>query len=329
MKNRPCLLLLVATIAGFAGVAAAAGTLPLETLPANAKWVLHLDAKALHDSSLGKELLAALPGTPADTSLKAFDATFACDIRCDLTAVTICGSGTVTQGGLVYLRGNWNLRKLSAGLTASHQPTTAAYGRHAILSWVDAKPAEGFVCSIACLVSSNLVLLAKHETTLRQALDTLDGKAPALATVPRFWQLAAMDTNAVLRVVAMDPKELLADLPQAAMLPAADSLRLALQADAQGAHLRGIIQTPNPEAASQMQMELVGLQTVLLMQGLKDPAIATVAQSARIHVTGQEVSVVLSAPLDALKRLVFGQKHGAGSPSAPPVPPTAYPPSQP
>ena len=311
MMKRIFPLLLAAAVAGCCAAAGAAASLPLETLPANTRWVLHLDVQALRDSPSGKGLLASLAGAPEEAEFNALVAAYAGDFLRELAAVTICGAGDAEQGCVVYLRGNWDLRKLSAVLADHHAVATAAYGRHAIMSWGDAKAARNAEHPSVCLLSANLVLLANRETALRQALDALDGKAPTLAGEPRFRRLAVLDTNAFLRVVAVDLPAIAAGEPlTAAALSGGDSLRLAVGLNVQEARAKAVIQASTPDGALQMQRALVGIQAVMLLEGLKNPDVGKIARSARIDVSGQEVSVVLTAPFEAVKRLLFEQKKG-------------------
>lgn len=306
-----------------AGLGAAAG-LPLETLPANAKWVLHLDVKALRDAPMGREILAALAGSPQEAGLKAFEETTGVDVRRDVSAITVCGAGGEEQGGVVYLSGNWNLQKLSAILAGNDRFVSLTYRNHALLSWNEAGTSKGSARQNACLVSTNLVLLGNREAALKQALDALDGRTAALSTVPRFRRLAPLDADAFLRLIATDLKDIVADNPQAAALPSADSLRLALSSEGRVARLKAVLKAATPEAAQQLQQALVGLQAVLMLQGLKNPDLGQLAQSARIAINGPDVSVQLTAPLETVTRLLFSQKAGTSRHAPPPTP---YPPA--
>ena len=81
------------------GLGAPAPTQTPEVLPANVKWVLRLDVKALCDSAFGKEILASLAGTPGEAKLKAFEALTSIRIPRDVLAITACGSGGAERGG--------------------------------------------------------------------------------------------------------------------------------------------------------------------------------------------------------------------------------------
>ena len=320
MMNRPFRLILSVAMVCSASLAVA-GRLPLETLPAGAKWVVQLDVKALSSTPAGQELFATLADPPQESELRKLETALGCDIRQDLTAVAACGFGGAAQGGVFYLRGRWNLPKLSAWLADTHPVATQRHGRHAIMNWSDAGAPKEWEHISVCLVSSNLVLLSNREAALEQGLDVLDGQAPSLATVPRFQRMAAMDTNVFLRAVAVDLKEILADLPAVAMLPAAESLQAVLQSDGQGVRLKGVIRASSKEEALQLQMTLAGIQAVTMWQGGKNPLAATLARSARISINEQDVHVELTASGDTLKRLLTPQKHGAEAPASRPAQP--------
>jgi len=307
MRKPHCLFLLAAVIA-FCASSAAAASLPLEMLPASTRWVLHLDMQALRESMPGKDPFAVLAGTPQETVLRTFEKEFSCDVRRDLSSATVCGSGGRAQGCVVYLRGRWDFQKLSRACAGNPAFATASYGRHALLSWSKARVADGADRANVCLVSSSLVLLATRETTLRWALDALDGKTPTLAMEPRFRQMAAMDAHSAVRMVAVDLKEIVAEIPMVATFPVGDTLRAALSADGQNLHLNAVLTARTSEEAQQMHQALVGMQAVMMFQGFKKPEVAAMAQSAHVSVDGDNVYLALSARVDTLKCLVFRPK---------------------
>lgn len=314
MKSLACCLATVALLSGV-GAARAAAPLPLETLPANARWVLHLDAQSLRQSPLGSEILAALTRSPADSDVRAFQGTTGVDLCRDVHVLTACGAGSLEQGGVVYLRGRWELPKLAAALTASGA-TITRHGAHTLLTWTSPGGSEGDEHETACLVSSNLVLLGNQEAAMRQALDTLDGRAPSLATAPRFRRALGMDTNALLRVLAVDLREIVAGNPEMAHLPVGESLRLAVSIAGDTAELKAVLKTDSAAAAQQLQQALFGLQALLALEGLKIPAAGKVAQAARIGVNGQDVNLLIQVPLETVRQLLAetGTHNGKKAP---------------
>jgi hypothetical protein len=303
--------LAAAIFVSWAGAACAAANLPLETLPANARWVLHLDAQALRRSPLGDDVLAALARSPADSDLRAFRETTGVDICREVHVLTVCGAGSLEQGGVVYLNGRWELPRLSAALTASGA-TVTRYGTRTLLTWPNPGGGEGFEHETACLVSSNLVLLGNREASMRQALDALDGRAPSLATAPRFRRALGMDTNALLRVLAVDLREVLSGSPEMDRLPVGESLRLAVSLAGGSVELKAVLKTDSPAAAQQVQQGLFGLQALLSFEGLKLPAAGKVAQAARVGVNGQDVNLLIQVPQETVRELLAGTENHGG-----------------
>jgi len=302
-------LLALVMLAGGAGQAAAG--LPLEMLPATSRWVLHLDVQALGATPVGKEILAALTDSSAETDLQAAEATLGLVLRRDIVCATVCGAGNAEQGGVLYLRGSWDATRLDRTLAANSGFSRTAYGRHALLSWRLSPTASGKPGGRqnACLAATDLLLLASRPADLQQALDTLDGKTPALATVSQFRRQASLlDTNACLRLVARDVKDLFGDEPEMAALPATESMRLALAPEGAGASVRAVAKMASAEGAQQMQGMLTGLQTMLVLRGMQDPVIGRLAQSAHIDLDGQNVILSFSIPAEAVSHLIVPRK---------------------
>ena len=311
-------------LAAAAALHAAGAALPLDTLPANAKWVVHLDVKALRASALGREILAAIPGSPAEAKLRAFEALTSIRLTNDVDAITFCGTGTAEQGGVLYLRGKWDQVRLSTIVAGADEYAAVPFGKHTLMSWLDKKGQPGARRQHACFVSSALALLSDREGNLQQALDAIDGKTPSLAAVPGFVKLAPPDNPCFLRIVAMDVKDIVAGNPQAALLQQAESLRFGAGADEQGVSLEAGVRTTTPETAQQVQQVLLGFQSLTLLQAAKKPEAAQIAQGARITANGQEVSATLQLPMDLVKQLLAkGSRphpHLPGAAQPPPLP---------
>lgn len=298
--------------------AAAGEGLSFAALPANTKWVLHLDAKTLLASPLGQEILASLPGTPGEAKLMAFEALTSIDVRHDLLAVTVCGAGDASRGGVAYLRGHWNLPKLSTIAAGADQYAEKMHNRHTIMSWNEQKTDQP-KRQYACLVSTNLVLFSDHEANLDVALDVLDGQSARLSDSPRLKLFDQPAGHPFLWLAAVDVKDLVANNPQAAVLQQANSISVLATADAQGVQVAGTLKADNAEAAQQVQQVLQGFQSLALLQGGKNPDFATIAQTTAITVEGQAVHVAMTVPLDLVRRLM-ARKHGAGARATPPAP---------
>lgn len=303
-----------------------------ESLPANTKWVLHLDVKALCASALGKEILASLAGTPGEAKLKAFEALTSINIARDVLAITACGSGGAERGGVLYLRGNWDAQKLTAIMAGSDQYAAKPYGAHTVMSWEEKQADSAPKHRLGCFASPSLLVLTDREAAGKQALDAIDGKAPTLAGVPRYQQLNQPEGRGFLRLVAMDvtgivPAGMQNTGPLAGVLQQLESVRLDARSDAQSVILDATLLAQTPEAALQLQRVALGFQSIALLQAGGNPDMAQVAQSARIVVDGPTIGLTVTLPLDLVRRFV--NRRAEQAPGAPPAPrPTKLPPQE-
>jgi len=313
----------------FAGLAACAACIMLSlsaageglsasSLPANTRWMLHLDARALLQSPLGQELLTSMAGTSSEAKLTAFEALTSIDVRHDLRSVTVCGAGNADQGGVLYLRGNWNLTKLTTIAAGAEAYSAQAYHRHTVMSWDDQKDGRPAKRQYACFASTNLALLSDHETSLTLALDVLDGRTPGLANAARLQLFEQPSGRPFLWLAAADVKDLVANNPQAAVLQQADSVTLHLAADAQGLQVTAGLKAATPEAAQQAQQVMQGFQSLALLQAGRNPDVAAIAQSTSIRADGRQVHVAMTLPLDLVRRLI-ARKRAAGAPALQPA----------
>jgi hypothetical protein len=307
------LLLLGAMLAA----AVRGGGLPLTNLPATVKWALHADVRALRASPLGEKVLAAIPGSPAEAKIRAFAALTSIDLQRDVDAITLCGSGGPEQGALVYLAGRWDLPRLNAIVAGSEEFASKTEGRHTLMNWKDGKPHAGSGRQHACFVSTNLAVLADREEALRQALAALDGEAPALNSVRRFQELSAAGGRGFASLAAIDVNTLVAADPNAAWLQQVETVRLDVRSDAEGVRFELALCAAGPEVAQQVQQVLAGFQSLAMLQGLKNPDLARIAQSARIGAADRNVSASLAIPMDLVTRALARSRVRA----APPPPP--------
>ena len=81
--------------------------------PSDAKWVLHLDLKALNGSPMGRFARESL-GAEAQRGLAALKAMSGIDLTNDVDSVVVCGKGDARAGGVLYAYGRFDIAKLTA-----------------------------------------------------------------------------------------------------------------------------------------------------------------------------------------------------------------------
>ena len=305
---RPCSASAVRWVAVSAWLAvlgaSAAPNPPAEFLPAASKWVLHVDAATLRRTELNRELLPLLASLPAPALGNNLQTILSSDHARDVTSVTVCGAGGPQQGGVAYLRGRWDPQKLRAMAAGAAPPTSTRVGGRTVVSWPDPRFPAGTARHYACLVSTNLALLADRELALSQSLEVLEGKEAPLAPTSRLGRLAQPRNRTFIRFAAIDGNSLASVDRTNGILRQVDTQWAGVGLTPSGLRLDATLKTLTPETAAQVQQLLAGSQGVLLLRGLRDPDLALMAQSLAIQTEGKTVNVALALPLDVVKRLL-------------------------
>lgn len=278
---------------------------PAEFLPAASKWVLHLDMTTAHGTGLYREMLPLLASLPAPALGSHLHAVLSSDLARDVTAVTACGTGGPQQGGVAYLRGRWNADGVRAMAGGKSPAKSARVGRYTVVSWGDPRDPAGVARFHACMVSTNLALLADRERALLQALDVLDGRETPLAPASRLGRLGQQARNRYwARLAAVDGGSLASVDRTGGILGQVDTLWAGIGSTASGVRIDAALKTLTPEAAAQVQQMLAGSQGVLMLKGLRDPDLAMMAQAMVIQCEGRTVSASLALPAEVAKRLL-------------------------
>lgn len=206
--------LIVSAAVMFVAASAFGAGLDAKAVPAEAKWVGHLDVAALLNSGLGKLLLDKLAAPEIAEKIEGFVAKVGMDPRKDLTDVTFWGTSYERDAGVAVLRGTFDQAKLLALAQKNEKYKAIEHNGATIHSWVqkpdtpkDSGLRFGFFADASTLV------IAGSEAGAKLAMDVLAGKVPALAANSPL--LPALKEGTFLSVAGID----LAGAPQAAKNP--------------------------------------------------------------------------------------------------------------
>jgi hypothetical protein len=302
MNARTCLRI-AAVAAGMLPVAD--GAAPLADLPANSRWVVHLDVAALRRSAIGPALLERLSGEGPAAKLRAFEALTSINLTQDVNSVTLCGRGGRDEGGAVCLHGRLDVRRLTAILGGSDGFRSENHGPHAILSWDDNRnPARAVRQFGSFSTNGTFAVISDRESMVRAVLDVLDGEAPGLDKVAAFKSLDLAATNAILSVMTPDASSLVGDNPRAAVFRQARGIRLSLLSEVSRLLLDLDLEAATDVAAVQIQQMIQGFQAMALLQGAERPEIAALAQTLRVTAEGPRVRASLALDAASAARLL-------------------------
>lgn len=165
------------TVLFAAGFALADPIKPADVAP-GAKWIAHLDARALLASEGGQHILTiARQEHNLDQKMQEFAAAFGFDPTKDLAGVTAYGTDFEPASGVAVFRGTFNQEKLLALLDQNAGHATSAYGEYTLHRWTEPPKGRGDDgVRYGAFHKSGPVVIGRSVPAVQNALDVLDGK---------------------------------------------------------------------------------------------------------------------------------------------------------
>ncbi len=273
-----------------------AGGLDAKRVPADARWVAHLDVEALLRSKLFAELKEAKPALEADVDFDEMKAKFGIDPFRDLRSLTVYCAGATSDDTVAVLVGSEKFDQATTALAAMDGHRTLDVGGH--LVHVLGDDGETWYASVSTPPggSDRVVVLAKGQKLLEQGLGVLEGRIASLANAdaasirarpqPGSIAFAACSQNlAELADIGSEQASAVARLAQAFVLDVGED-RGALFA-------RLDITTQKPEDALRVQQVLQGATALLSLVGGDEAASARIQHlvaALRFESTGTQMS---------------------------------------
>jgi hypothetical protein len=295
-----------------------AGPLDAAKVPADAKWVLHVDMEKLVASKVGNAILEEGNKQGLDIGLAMIKAAVGVDLVKDIKNGTAFGTKFGDESGAVAIQGTLDKEKILKALKLNPTFKEDKYGAVATYQWTeeakDGKPAQD---RFGAFVGDDTAAIATSAAQLKLVIDVLGGKAAGLAKVPAF------DKSAFL--VAF-----VTDLPSAARKPEEAFLKKFAGAQAsigenENSLWAAVAVTAKDEATAADLKQVadalpaivrliqpgatagpgeVKIAATTLPEGLNSPEAIAVLKSLKVSQAGMTVSVEGSLPVKDVIKLI-------------------------
>lgn len=150
-------------------------------VPADAKWLVHIDVDAIKTGKVARAIGALLLSLPGGAEhLKRVGDIVGIDPAKDLRGITIYGGRYAEPAAVVILRAEGDRERLMAFLKAVPGFHTEPYGEHELVEWT-ANPGKKSEHTVTGAFHGPAVLVfGRDGAEVRKALDVLDGRSPGL-----------------------------------------------------------------------------------------------------------------------------------------------------
>ncbi len=289
--------LCVALCAG-AGLSARAEGLKLKEVPADAKWVGHLDVDAMHKSVIVErswtKLLEIVPGARA--RLEKSGEVLGLDETSDIHGVTVYGKTIGDKDGVMIVRVKVDKAKLEVLADKAEGHAVTEDGGYRIHTWTEnrrgkKRPAAG------AIRGDDTIVFAKTAEVVKAALAVLDGKSAGMADDGPLRGKSFPGAIALFRVVGVSEAKLPGDPPLARQIA---SYRFTVGENDGKCYYRGHAVMVDEEAAKQAKVVLDGLRAFGLLHVRGDAQGKAIVDASTIRVEGKDVIFGVEAPVDAV-----------------------------
>lgn len=286
--------LLAMSLIAAASSAAMADPFDAKIVPADAKWVIHIDVDAVAKSAFWPMVEQRINGNPnAQAGVQKFETIAGMTLPQDLHSVTLYGLGFNETEGIVVAKANANQQQLLALLQMNPSFNSVTHGEHEIVSWEDkGKTMHG------AFFSTDRVVISQTQENVEKALDLLDGKGDALKADSVLAQPAGAG---VLAGIASDAVAELAKKPENKNNPIFANITSAwitLSEQNQNVTLKGTFGAADPTKAQQLKTSAEGLRALGMMLATNenaDPKLKMIAPLLPpLEITSQGTNVMLN-----------------------------------
>ncbi len=272
------------------------GELNQKLVPANSKWLLHVDGAGFRNSKIGTLLLNERLEPEVATAERHAGTNFSFSFK-KIQSLTAFGS-RVGEGGE---RDAVLLMETSADLRGDAEKLLAKKGANPSMEIPISKGIENgtefFTVGgdlVVAPAGKNLWVLGKNKTATFAARDVALGKAPSIkhsnflnsSTTNSFFILAAAETRGAGGLPA-----------QAKILQNAEGLRITVGESGENLLINLALRAKDPETVSQMHDVLQGLKALATLGGTANEDLKILSSSAVILSREDAVLVTLNLPL--------------------------------
>ncbi len=279
-----------------------AGPLDLKQVPADAKWVVHVDVDALRESTVVQKAheLAEPSHREICERVFAIAGLFGANPKQHLRGITLYGGMLGKPEGVMIVHSDFNRGLLEGTIKLAPDYHSDRYDSHELHSWrpqlLAFKGVQGKIS--AAFYRTNVLVMGGTEDELKRGLDVLDGKRPGLAGT-RNTLSEAVPAGTVFLLRAIGPAEpSLADL--LGFLKDTDSMSIAVGEYQGEVFKEGRLVVKTPDAARRVVAAAQGVIAIVGLRLGSDAEAMKLLRALNATTVDTSVTVTARAPAEAV-----------------------------
>ncbi len=296
------MLLLVCAVMYWGSVSWAA---PLKhaQLPAESKWLVHVDFDKFATSEMWW-LIKQEMSEKDQQKIDALTTLFGSDPTRDIYGVTIYGTDAEEEHAVLMINGRFNKEKLLSLLALNEDYAESVYEGRTLHHWVDEKDNKE---KVGVFAADDLIVISETEGPVQAAIDLMAGRSESLARrkdAPLL-KLTKAPEDTFMIMAADGVTELSQNNGHAAMLRNTRTMAAAVGETDGTMFMYVDMTTATSEAAVQIEQMLLGIKAFIELESKDQPEIKSLLQS--IALERNDNQLFLSAKYPAAKLFAIAQ----------------------
>jgi hypothetical protein len=228
--------------------------------------------------------------------LEAFQSLFSFDLRTQLHGLTLYGTGSKPEQGVLLVYADFDPARLVSLAQSAKDAEETPYKKNTIYSWTDEKKKahDGIKPRTYAAIQGKCVIFGQQEDSVGRALDVLTGATSNLGSTKTFPQMGGAGSSTFLQAAARKMDFAAAD-PNAAILRLAKFLRVEVGEAHEQVSAALTLEANDDEVASNMTSIARGLVALMKLQKEK-PESVRIADALTLKQEGPSLAVRLTLP---------------------------------
>jgi len=257
-----------------------------------AKWLLHLDATAFKDSSLGTLVLDDIRAEHQQ-QMEALAELLGSNPLRDIDDITLYGSDSDPAHAVLMVSGRFDPKKLEALVALNETYKTVPYGSYTLHEWTSEDNDRN---QVGVFAQDNLIIMSQGLQPVEEALDVLDGTHTSIAQSDNLACLSSAPANPILLAAAEDLGQLTGDNAHAAILKNSDVLMVIADEENQNFSLSLDLWAQEEQTATQIEQILLGIKAFMALNQAEHPELNQLLQSVQFSRQDSLISIHFQYP---------------------------------
>jgi len=277
-----------------------AGPLRPSLVPAEARWVLHIDVARLAETRV-KALLYEDSERGIGRSVRTIERVGKIDLLRDMTGVTVIGMGSDDKDTVVAFEGKIDKVHLLALIEVETSAETIPYGKSTIYNW------GGHEYGV--FVTDKLTLIGGNIQTIQTVLDAWEGKTKTAVDTPLLAKFKSASPAAFIVASTDKLSALTKDKEGSTILKKAGAAVLQIEEEKGVLKINIVLDTDSPETASNLAKVVDGLAAMAAMGEGPSSGKTDLLKDLKVSQEGKVLRATLELLADRLSERIRRSLH--------------------